>query len=397
MRLPAGQGQNMITLNASAASRWPDPWAPPFLCRYVAPSRPCFVSAVCFLFSVLCLPSLGAGADPTATPAADPAAIVSAGQARFTVLTPRLIRMEWSATSTFEDRASMTFINRRLPVPPFTSTEEDGRRTIRTEYLTLQYRPEGGRFDAENLSIALTAGPRSVTWRPGADPVGNLRGTCRSLDGVDGSAELGLGLISRDGWAVIDDTGQAVWGSDGRPWPVARADREAVDWYFFGHGHDYPAALRDYTQVAGRIPMPPRFVFGAWWSRYWPYTDQELKALVGEFREHDVPLDVLVIDLDWHEPGWSGYTWHKANFPDPGGFLDWTRQRGLQVTLNLHPGYDIEKHEERFTSLAKRLGLDPRTTDQIPNDHFRPEWVEPYFQCLLHPLEAQGVDFWWLD
>ncbi|MBN1511304.1 MAG: DUF5110 domain-containing protein [Phycisphaerae bacterium] len=377
----------MMTLNASALSRFPNPSIPLFLRRSVF--------AFCFLlFAFFCS---FAYADPAPIPAADPAAIVIAGQARFTVLTPRLIRMEWSATSTFEDRASMTFINRKLPVPQFTSTEENGRLTIQTEYLTLQYRPEGGLFDAENLSIALKAGKRSVTWRPGADPAENLRGTRRSLDGASGMMELDPGLISRDGWAVVDDTGQAVFSGGERPWPVARTDREAIDCYFFGHGHDYPAALRDYTLVAGRIPMPPRFVFGAWWSRYWPYTDQELKNLVAEFREHDVPLDVLVIDLDWHEPGWSGYTWHKTNFPDPKAFLDWTKEQGLQVTLNLHPGYDIEKQEERFKPLASALDLDPETTDKILYDHFKPEWVDAYFKYLLHPLEAQGVDFWWLD
>ena len=52
--------------------------------------------------------------------------------------------------------------------------------------------------------------------------------------------------------------------------------------------------------VAGRIPLPPRFAFGVWWSRYWAYSDQELDELVRGFRENDTPLDVLVIDMDWH-------------------------------------------------------------------------------------------------
>ena len=50
-------------------------------------------------------------------PAADPKAIVTLGKARFTVLTPQLIRMEWAADGKFEDRASLVFLNRKLPVP----------------------------------------------------------------------------------------------------------------------------------------------------------------------------------------------------------------------------------------------------------------------------------------
>ena len=51
-----------------------------------------------------------------------PKAVVTCGNARFTVLTPQLIRMEWSADGKFEDHASFVFINRRLPVPKFEAT-----------------------------------------------------------------------------------------------------------------------------------------------------------------------------------------------------------------------------------------------------------------------------------
>ena len=73
----------------------------------------------------------GSGTDPTSVqpvagqvqpsdnPVADPKAVVTIGNARFTVLTPQLIRMEWSADGKFEDHASLVFINRRLPVPKF--------------------------------------------------------------------------------------------------------------------------------------------------------------------------------------------------------------------------------------------------------------------------------------
>ena len=54
---------------------------------------------------------------------------------------------------------------------------------------------------------------------------------------------------------------------------------ERQDLYFFGYGHDYSQALGDYTRVAGRIPLPPRFAFGTWWSRYWAYSDQEIEEI----------------------------------------------------------------------------------------------------------------------
>ena len=70
-----------------------------------------------FLFLALCLglslPVVQAANDPVA----DPKAIVRSGDMRFTVLTPEMIRIEWSDKQQFEDRASFTVVNRRLPVP----------------------------------------------------------------------------------------------------------------------------------------------------------------------------------------------------------------------------------------------------------------------------------------
>jgi alpha-glucosidase (family GH31 glycosyl hydrolase) len=176
-----------------------------------------------------------------------------------------------------------------------------------------RYVPKATGFTANNLSIELTVDGKPVVWHPGmADPA-NLQGTTRTLDGALGDKThepLGQGLISRSGWALVDDSTRPLFDSadftfrDGEnspwPWVMERPEGQRQDWYFFAYGHDYRKALGDFVRVAGRIPLPPRFAFGAWWSRYWAYTDQELNELVRGFRENDTPLDVFVIDMDWH-------------------------------------------------------------------------------------------------
>src|SRR5437660_630920 len=74
-------------------------------------------------------------------PVADPKAVVRVGNARFTVLTPQLIRMEWTADGKFEDHASFVFLNRHLPVPKFAVSTADGGSThvIKTDALSLAY------------------------------------------------------------------------------------------------------------------------------------------------------------------------------------------------------------------------------------------------------------------
>ena len=125
-------------------------------------------------------------------PVADPRAVVIAGNARFTVLTPQLIRMEWAADGKFEDRASLVFLNRNLPVPQFTHESQQGgaRVVIKTSALTLLYTPGNGdgKFTADNLSISFGLEGRQVVWKPGTPDTGNLLGTTRTLDRVAGSA-----------------------------------------------------------------------------------------------------------------------------------------------------------------------------------------------------------------
>jgi len=337
-----------------------------------------------------------AGADPIP----DSRAVVRSGDARFTVLTPWLFRMEWSPDGKFEDRASLAFINRKLPVPKFKVEHEGGWLIIRTEGLTLRYKENSGGFTETNLSIELRVGDQSIRWHPAMQDTGNLLGTARTLDSVSGGCVLEPGLLSRDGWVVVDDSKRPVFepgGPDDLAWCAPRRRWDAIDWYFFGYGHEYKRALADFIKVAGRIPLPPRFVFGSWWSRYWAYSDAELRELVKEFREHDVPLDVLVIDMDWHLDGWTGYTWNPKYFPDPEGFLKWVHEQGLRATLNLHPADGVGKQEKQFAAVAKRMGVDPKKVEKIPFDSTDRKFIDAYFADLHHPLERQGVDFWWID
>jgi alpha-glucosidase (family GH31 glycosyl hydrolase) len=347
-------------------------------------------------------------------PVADPRAVVTSGQARFTVLTPQLIRLEWSEDSIFEDHASLVFINRRLPVPSFTTRTEGEWLVIQTEKLVLRYKKNSRKFGERNLEIRFELNGQKVSWHPGMSDTANLRGTVRTLDGVEGSIQLEPGLISKDGWALVDDSDRPLFDDSEWPWVMPRPKSNQSDWYFFGYGHEYKKALYDFVQVAGRIPMPPRFAFGVWWSRYWAYTDEEFKELVHEFETHDVPLDVLVIDMDWHKTfnlrwskqvkdqagqqlGWTGYTWDRNYFPDPAGFLKWCEERGLKTPLNLHPASGVQPHEEKYPEMARAMGVDPATKKYIPFDIVDKKFATNFLNIVLRPLEQQGVDFWWLD
>lgn len=342
---------------------------------------------------------------PDVSPVAQPEAIVRAGPARFTVLLPGVVRLEYDPQEQFVDRASQVFWYRRQPVPPFTVSEEGDWLEITTGILQLRYQ-KGEPFAAESLEITLLAD--GTIWKYGAEDQANLKGTTRTLDAVSGATPLEPGLLSRSGWTVVDDSFSLLFNEDG--WLEPRPAHGALDLYFFaypdpgGIGADYQQALDDYLRLAGAVPLIPRWALGNWWSRYWAYSQEELTALMQEFREHEAPLSVCIVDMDWHitetgntSTGWTGYTWNRDLFPDPEGFIRWLHEQGLRTALNLHPAEGIHPHEAAYPKMARHVGIDPESGEPVAFDLADPHFAEGYFRLLHHTLEEQGVDFWWLD
>ena len=354
-------------------------------------------------------------------PKAADSAEVRCGAARFTVLTDRLIRMEYSPGGNFDDRATLTFVNRRTPTVDFRCERSGKGVTIDTGRVRLVY--EGGAFAPETLSANGDWG----TWRFGKTPIGNLYGTKRTLDGVKdrqtlktgvdsdwGRGGLEPGLMSREGWAVVDDTMRHVFEptkSHWRNWVAERQMPEGYrDLYLFAYGRDFRGCLADYTKVAGRIPLPPKWTLGYWWSRYWLYSDREVKELASEIREAGIPLDVFILDMEWHETwgigfagrdefgqpiGWTGYTWNRRLFPDPKGLMDWFHERGIRSGANLHPASGVQPMEACYRDFCRDYGW--AKTNAVPYRMTEQKWADSYFKTVLGPIEAQGMDFWWLD
>ncbi|MCC2866475.1 MAG: hypothetical protein LK562_01600, partial [Candidatus Accumulibacter phosphatis] len=330
---------------------------------------------------------------------ADPKAVVAATRARFTVLTSRLLRLEFAADEHFEDRPSRTFWHRRQVVPCFEVLHDGEAVEIMTEHLHLRYDPRLG-LTAHGLLVTLLES--GLTWHYGDHDVGNLGGTTRTLDKTDGPIPLDPGLLSSGGWTVVDDS-DAPLLEDG--WIAARDQRAGrIDLYFFGYGRDFTACLHDYRRLSGAVPLLPRWALGNWWSRYWPYRQDELLDLMRDFRAHELPLSVCVIDMDWHithtgnaSRGWTGYTWNQDLFPTPRALLADLHALGLKTALNLHPADGVWPHEAAYPVMARQLGGDPATGEPVVFDITDPAFTQAYFEILHHPLEAEGVDFWWMD
>ena len=362
----------------------------------------------------LCFISLNINAAEEWNPLAQEEAVVTSGKARFTILTPRLIRIQYSMTGLFEDRATFAVVNRHLPVPAFTCTTEDGYLVIRTDSLTLRYKV-GSRIQKQHknssvLGITFDMNGRQILWYPGKDDALNLLGTQRTLDGNIGDTHrvsLEKGLLSRDGWAILDESPSTQRGDgsrsfpfekevDGIPWIGTPLDANAIDWYFFGYGHKYKEALGDYVRIAGRQPLPPKYMFGYWYSKYQAYSQSQIQQLVRDMESKDVPHDVLMIDCDWHQNSWTGWTWNNNLFPNPNTLLNWMHTHNTKTALNLHPADGIGSSDDNFAKIRDDMGLDASVTT-VPWQLEDSTFYRTFFKNLMRVRENQGVDFWWLD
>lgn len=337
---------------------------------------------------------------------------------RFTVIADGVVRMEWQPDGRFTDGPSLLAVERDYPEAHYSVTDRRGTVTVSTPRMVLTYRKGTGAFTAANTRIRSARGFFPFDWRPGDVQQGNLKGTTRTLDGLEADVQtqtwvsdmkqgerrtLDDGLLATDGWTLIDDSHGYVFddgGDDGNPWVAERPGAEGQDWYFMAYGHDYKSALHDFTLFAGRIPLPPRYAFGYWWSRYWAYSDKELRSLVDKFDAYGIPLDVVVVDMDWHytDPGrggWTGWTWNRSLFPSPEDFFAAMHERGIKSTLNLHPADGVEPYEQPYAAIAARLGITDSSKVSWTGSDKRV--MNAMLECMLHPMQQQGVDFWWLD
>lgn len=264
----------------------------------------------------------------------------------------------------------------------------------------------------DSVSLAAT-GATAVPFLPAGQLGGYIRSFDSSTYGSSPSCGTGQsgdtcaaalpaeapGLLDRSGWSLLDDTASAVWTSDG--WIAARPAGDLEDGYLFGYGEHYTTALGDFAKLTGPAPLPPEYLFGNWFSNYYPYAASDYEnTVLPAFAANGVSLDTLSVDTDWKSPNtWDGWEWNPSLFPDPAAFLSWAASAGIRVTLNVHSSIATDDPQYAATQALAGGTLPTTSCDDGPCavwDWSQVSQAESNF-ALQQPIEAQGVSFWWLD
>jgi alpha-glucosidase (family GH31 glycosyl hydrolase) len=356
---------------------------------------------VCFQFFLLSLFAMAVSQTAYSNP-------VIIGNTRFTFYTDHLVRMEYAQNGRFLDEPTLFAVNRHPEYTGVKIQEKEGNKYIlTTPAMRIEFYNDGFPFGQTNLFVYYKTGhdDKEKRWYIASLQRNNLKGAIHTLDGVGKPVSLQEGLLSRDGWYLINDTGKDIV-KDG--WICSRDKNHVQDLYLFIYGDDYKAALKSLRAVSGPAPMTRKYVHGSWYCRWWNYTDDDYRQIVREYKEHDFPLDILVFDMGWHTQdakigtghagnrGWTGYSWNRKLIPNPEQLIDEFRKDHIHVALNEHPHDGLRPHEDAYPAFTTDLGRDEKAGVPLFDAGDR-SYMDAFMKHAHQESDSMGVAFWWLD
>lgn len=334
---------------------------------------------------------------------AKPTNVIQGEKYRFTLLSERLIRLEYNEAGIFEDRPTELVWNRNVKKVNYQVTEDRKYLELKTKYFRLTYaknKPfKGTVLNAmAHLKVELLTTDR--IWYYGnkeATEARNYGAPGLSLDDAQ-KLKLKLGLYNPYGYSYLDDSTGMIINQDGT---MSNKENTGIDIYLFMYLKDFALCLKDYFEITGYPALIPRYALGNWWSRNLEYDDVELKELVDTFEEKQVPLSVLLLDKDWHIRDYNdkkmdtGFSWDYNKFSSPKSMIGYLHSKGVRIGLNINPQQGIYPYEHNYNQITKYLTENEE--GYIPFNVYDKRTLEAYLKLVIHPLDEYGVDFYWID
>jgi len=106
-------------------------------------------------------------------------------------------------------------------------------------------------------------------------------------------------------------------------------------------GDTYPALIENYTDVTGKQPLPPRWAFGNYASRFGYHSEEEARDVVRRFQRADIPLDAIILDIYWFGPDIKGHMgnldWDRNAWPTPEDMISDFSDKGVKTIAITEP------------------------------------------------------------
>ena len=155
---------------------------------------------------------------------------------------------------------------------------------------------------------------------------------------------------------------------------------------------DSPAAVvMELAQLTGKIEMPPMWAIGYNQCRYSYYPDSRVREVAWGFRTHDIPADVIWMDIDYMD-GYRIFTFDPKGFPNPRNLNEYLHSIGFHTVWMLDPGVKKDENYVIYKSGSKR-NLWVKTADGS-TDYVGEVWPG---ECVFPDFTNVITRNWWAD
>jgi Alpha-glucosidases, family 31 of glycosyl hydrolases len=138
------------------------------------------------------------------------------------------------------------------------------------------------------------------------------------------------------------------FGASNNRFSSFNANGGEMNYYFIFHQR-VADIITSYTQLTGRITLPPLWSLGYQQNRYSYYPEAEVMRIAQTLREKEIPADGITLDIH-HMDAYKLFTWNKSRFPDPGSMNEKLNKLGFKTTVIVDPGIKVEKGYHAYES-----------------------------------------------
>jgi alpha-glucosidase len=167
--------------------------------------------------------------------------------------------------------------------------------------------------------------------------------------------------------------------------------------YYFFYGPSIKKILARYADLTGHMPLPPKWALGNQQSRWSYYPDTMVEQVAREYRERDLPLDVIYLDIDYMR-GYRVFTFDQQRFPNPKALTEKLARQGIKLVTIVDPGV---KHDPPGASSDGRYFV---FEQGLEKNYFQHRSNGELFVPRVWPGESVFVDYtlpearrWWGD
>jgi alpha-D-xyloside xylohydrolase len=220
----------------------------------------------------------------------------------------------------------------------------------------------------------------------------NLRGSQQYLYQHITKVSLPL-LVSTRGYGVLIDGYSAMTFHDDQYGSYLWSDvHDELDYYVI-YGPEFDDIIAGYRFLTGPVPMLPKWTFGYVQCKEHYKSQEELVAVVREYRARQIPLDAIVQDWQyWPRKFWGQKSFDPERYPDPTAMTKQLHALHTRIMVSIWPSMTNDGPDQReMQEQGCLLG------DRSMYDAFSAKARELYWKQVNKGLFAHGIDAWWCD